>query len=197
MHELGKENFELEILDFCDPTDQERMDYLEEAYINIYNSNNPDHGYNISFGGQHNQNGDRNTNSKLNSLDVYNIREAYNNHERKSMVYEKYKDKISIYGFDYIWQGKSWLNVHMDVYTDDNLKYYSKETSLGENGVFASFTDSEVLELRKRYVNETAREIYESVKDKCSFQTLQQILWGRHYSHLAIYDKKKKIWINN
>ena len=197
MQEWGRDNFELEILDWCDPNDQERLDYLEQVYIDIYKADDPDYGYNVSRGGDLVSNNAINRNSKLSSEDIYDIRESYANHERKFDVYEKYKDKISVKGFDQIWRGKRRANIHNDVYTEENLKYYSKETSLGENGAFASFTDSEVLELRKRYVNETAREIYDSVKSKCGYQTLQQILWGRYYSHLPIYDKKKKIWINN
>ena len=70
-----------------------------------------------------------------------------------------------------------------------------KETSIGEKSASAVFTDEEVLELRKRYVNESAKQIYESVKDKCKFQTLQMILWGRYYSNIDIYDKRNKVWI--
>lgn len=58
----------------------------------------------------------------------------------------------------------------------------------------STFSDQEAIELRKRYVHETAKQIYDSVKDRCSFQTLQCILWGRYYSHLKIYDKKEKKW---
>lgn len=198
MQELGKDNFELEILHFCDPTDQQELDRLEEIYISIYNTSDPDYGYNISNGGTH---GKRLTinyrGSILSDDEVYDIREAYNNHARKLDIYDKYKDKISINGFDQIWQGKRRQTIHMDVYTPENLNYYANKTSLGGNGKFASFTDEEVMELRRRYMNETAKEIYESVKDRCEYQTLQQILWGRHYSHLPIYDKRKKIWINN
>lgn len=83
----------------------------------------------------------------------------------------------------------------MDVYTHENKYYWIYETSIGENSNKSIFTDDEVLKLRYRYINETAKEIYDSVKNRCTFQTLQQILWGRHYSHLPIYDKKNKVWI--
>lgn len=60
----------------------------------------------------------------------------------------------------------------------------------------AILTDEEVMKCRYRYINETAKEIYEDYKDRLNYQTLQQILWGRHYKHLPVYSKKKKEWIN-
>ena len=79
-----------------------------------------------------------------------------------------------------------------EVFTEENKKYYSIEASKGELSNNANFTNEEVLELRKLYVNHTAKEIYEKVKDKCKFQTLQQILWGRSYKNVPIYLKKQK-----
>ena len=43
------------------------------------------------------------------------------------------------------------------------------------------------------------RDLFKTYKDyegKCSYNTLQQILWGRTYKHLPIYKKKEKKWIN-
>lgn len=191
---LGKDFFKLEIIHPCDP-DPFMLDHLEKQYITIFRSNDPDYGYNISSGGQHDMSGEYNTNAKLTSQDVYNIRESYNNHERKLTVYERYKNIISFNGFEDVWQGKSWQNIHMDVYTNENKTYYRRQTSMGEKGHFSIFSDDEVIELRKRYVSETARSIYKSVENRCKFETLQSILCGRYYSHIPIYNKKNKKWI--
>jgi hypothetical protein len=43
---------------------------------------------------------------------------------------------------------------------------------------------------------ETGIPLYEDYKDKVSFQSFQQILWGRYYSELPIYKKREKKWIN-
>ena len=83
-----------------------------------------------------------------------------------------------------------------EVFTEENKKYYIYNNCKGSNGSDAIFTDEEVIELRKRYVNETAQEIYKDYKDRVKYQTLQQILWGRQYKELPIYKKKEKIWIN-
>ena len=63
-----------------------------------------------------------------------------------------------------------------EVFTEKNKKYYIYENSNGQNGVSAKFTDEEVLLIRKRYVKESAKSIYQDYKDRVSFQTLQQIL---------------------
>lgn len=83
-----------------------------------------------------------------------------------------------------------------EVFTEENKKYYIYQNSLGENGASAQFTDEEVIVLRKRYVNESAKEIYKDYQDRVKYQTFQAILWGRTYKNLPIYKKKEKKWIN-
>ena len=63
-----------------------------------------------------------------------------------------------------------------EVFTEENKKYYIYENSNGQNGASAKFTDEEVILIRKRYVKENAKSIYQDYKDRVSFQTLQQIL---------------------
>lgn len=191
--EIGKEFFSFEVVELCSV---EQLDSREEYYIEFYKSYVEGYGYNLVKGGQHNI-GESNANVKLEEIDVYNIREAYKNHERKNDVYERYKHLVSKSYFSSIWEGVSWKHVHYDVYTKENLDYYKYSTSIGENSSNAIFTNTEVLNLRQRYVYESAKQIFESVKDRCSFQTLQCILWGKYYSNVAIYDKKNKKWINN
>jgi len=188
IQEEGVDNFIFEIVELCDKSE---LDEKEIYYINKFDTINT--GYNIELG--KNTSGIYNPNRKLEEEDVYNIRLSYKNHEKVSDVYEKYKDKITYNYFLNIWEGRSWKHILPEVFTPGNKIYYMQQTSLGENSSKAIFTDEEVLALRERYVNETAREIYESVKDRCGFQTLQQILWGRHYSHIKYYDKRIKKWI--
>lgn len=70
------------------------------------------------------------------------------------------------------------------------------KNSCGSNGIQAQFSDKEVIEIRKRYVNESANEIYKDYKDRVKYQTFQAMLWGRSYKNLPIYKKKEKKWIN-
>ena len=83
-----------------------------------------------------------------------------------------------------------------EVFTKKNKQYYKMEQSKGEKSTNAKFTNEEVVAIRKRYVNESAKDIYKDYKNRISYQAFQQMLWGRYYSELPIYKKKEKKWIN-
>lgn len=180
----GKSNFTYEILEECSI---DELDEKENYYIKKYNA--VQYGYNILNGGQLNgyRCGENNGNAKITESDVYYIREMYSKHKLRSDIYNEFKDKISESGFNSLWQGRCWTNVHMDVYTEDNKNYY----------IGRKLTDDEVMDLRNRYVYTTLDELYKSVKDKYSYSGFKKIIYGYTYSHLPIYDKTHKIWINN
>lgn len=186
----GVENFSFEIVEECS---LEELNEKEIYYINYYDTYY--NGYNRSLGGN-GQAGENNSNAKITAEDVVNIRQQYALHARTKDVYSLYKDKISYSYFMTVWEGKCWPNIMPEVYTEANKAYYSKGATCGELSPMAAFTNDEVIELRKRYVNETAREIYKDYKDRCAYQTFQQILWGNSYKNLPIYKKNKKEWIN-
>ena len=83
-----------------------------------------------------------------------------------------------------------------EVFTEENKKYYTYQTSQGENSSSARFSNEEVIQIRQRYVNESAKQVYEDYKNRVSYQSFQMILWGRYYKELPIYKKKEKKWIN-
>lgn len=84
-----------------------------------------------------------------------------------------------------------------EVFTEENKQYYIYENSRGEAGGGSAFTDEEIIAIRTRYINESAKHIYQDYKDRVAFQSFQMILWGRYYNNLPIYKKKEKQWINN
>ena len=186
---FGLCNFEFIILELCK---QEELDMKEDYYIRYYGT--CINGYNQVYGGQNNI-GESNSNAKLTAQDVYDIRELYNKHVNPSEVYEYYKDKISISYFFNLWEGKSWCNIHMDVYTEENKSFY-KNSFLKRNYNEYRFTDKEVKMYRYRYMNETAEEIYNSIRIDATFSSFKSMLTGQTYKHLPIYCKKKKEWIN-
>ena len=98
--------------------------------------------------------------------------------------------------FQNLWQGRSWAHVMPEVFTKENKEYYIYQNSNGGNGASAQFSNEEVIKIRERYVNESAKQIYEDYKNRVSYQTFQAILWGRSYKTLPIYKKKEKKWIN-
>ena len=192
INKFGICNFAFQILELCESNN---LDQKEEYWINYFRSNI--YGYNIVAGGQHNI-GESNSNHKLNSQDIYNIREAYDNHENPRNFYNNYyKDRISLTYFYNIWEGKSWTNIHMDVYNADNKYYYKTLSKNKPQCASKRYTDEEVLYYRQRYVNETAEEIYNSINVDSSLNTFKAMLNGNSYKHIPIYNKKKKVWNNN
>ena len=83
-----------------------------------------------------------------------------------------------------------------EVFTEENKQYYIYQNSLGSNGASSAFTEEEVIIIRQRYVNESAKEIYKDYSDRVSYQTFQAMLWGRSYKNLPIYKKQERKWIN-
>lgn len=187
----GASSFSYEIVEECSVED---LNEREKFWIKFFKANV--YGYNKNEGGLTDLIGSHNPNSKLTENDVIKIRQAYNNHLKQKDVYEDYKNIISFSYFQNIWQGRAWSHIMPEVFTKENKQYYIYENSKGENGASAKFTDDEVIKIRKRYVNESAKQIYEDYKDRVSYQTFQAMLWGRSYKNLPVYKKKEKKWIN-
>ena len=191
IQKYGKDNFTYEIIEECS---LEELNPKEQYWIITLNAVTD--GYNCSVGGDQQSVGENNGRSKLTEKDVQKIRQAYADHKKQRDVYEEYKDIISFGYFQNLWQGRSWGHIMPEVFTEENKQYYIYQNSNGGNGASAKFTDEEVIEIRKRYVNESAKDIYEDYKNRVSYQTFQAMLWGRSYKTLPIYKKKEKKWIN-
>lgn len=183
--------FTYEVLEEC-PLD--KLNERESYWIKYYDTIN--NGYNCSIGGNQQSVGENNGRSKLTENDIKIIRQAYAEHKKQKDIYKQFEDKITFNHFQSIWQGKSWSHIMPEVFTEENKQYYKTEQSKGGKGASALFTDEEVISIRKKYVNFSAKQLYEDYKDRVNFQTFQQILWGRYYSELPIYKKKEKKWIN-
>lgn len=192
IQKYGKDKFSYEVLEECSIEDlNERETYWIKqtgAYVA---------GYNCNIGGDQHSIGEYNSNVKLTEQDIITIRVAYSEHHKQKEVYENYKNKISFSYFQNLWQGRSWAHIMPEVFTEENRRYYIYQNSIGENGKSAAFTDEEVVQIRTRYVKESAPEIYKDYKDRVKYSTFQAMLWGRSYKHLPIYSKKAKQWINN
>ena len=192
IEKYGINNFTFEVLEECEISE---LDDREDFYIQLYDSICS--GYNKIRGGQHNR-GESNSNCKLSEDEVYKIREHYKNHDIKRQVYLAYKDTITFGYFSNVWEGRSWPDTHYDVYTPENIEYY-RHTGMAYGVLYqkCGMTQIDILNMRQRYMTETAKEIYESYKNHIQYQTLQSILWGRSYKDLPIYLKQEKRWINH
>ena len=191
IRKYGVDAFNYEVLEQCS---LEELDAKEIYWIQYYNTFKG-FGYNCNKGGGDSR-GENNGRTNLKNEDVAYIRECYDLHKRRKEVYKQFKDKISFSAFASIWDGTTWKDIKPEVYTKENKEYYMYHATDGGSSEGAILTDEEVMNCRNRYIKETAKEIYKDFEDRISYQTLQQILWGRHYKHLPIYSKKKKEWIN-
>ena len=187
----GKENFNFEVIEECS---LDKLNEKEVFWIKYFETNM--NGYNLSLGGEQQSSGENNGRSILKEEDILFIRISYKNHKKRKDIYEYFKDKISFSTFAKIWDGSSWSNIMPEVFAEENKRYYSKEATNGEKSSKAKLTDIEVIKIRERYVLENARSIYKDFENRCSYNSIQQILWGRTYKHLPIYKKKEKEWIN-
>ena len=82
-----------------------------------------------------------------------------------------------------------------------NLGYYEypirkDEKAKGQDSPRAVLNNDLVLEIRKRYVNESGKQIYKDYKDICSYTTFERALIGKTYTDIPVYKKKQKTWIN-
>ena len=187
--ELGKENFSFEIIEECELA---KLDEREKYWIEYYNSFYE--GYNKTKGGS----GEYYGNPKVTIEDVKIIRQAYNNKEDRKEVYKLFNDKITFDGFCHIWDGSRWKDIMPEVFSEENKKYHKQKAQFkkGDEHPTAKLTDEEVIKMRKRYVNESASKIWEDYKDKYTLGSFKQILTGVKYSHLPIYKKQQRSWIN-
>lgn len=190
IQKYGVSAFNFEILEECS---LEELNSHEKYWIAFYNTYKG-FGYNCNEGGGDSR-GENNGRTKLTNNDVAYIRECYDLHYRRRDVYEQFKDKISFSAFASIWDGTTWKDIKQEVYTKENKEYYMHHATDGENSDKALLTNKEVILCRERYINESARDIYKDFQDRMSYQTFQQMLWGRTYKNLPIYKKKDKKWI--
>lgn len=191
IQKYGINAFDYEVLEECS---LEELDEKEKYWIQYFNTYKG-FGYNCNEGGGDSR-GENNGRTKLTNQDVAYIRECYDLHKRRKEVYEQFKDRISFDSFAAIWDGRTWKDIKQEVYTEENKDYYMYHATDGGNSDFASLTNNEVVECRTRYMNETAKEIYQDYVDRISYQAFQAMLWGRTYKNLPIYSKKKKEWFN-
>ena len=167
IREYGLENFTFDILEECEV---EKLNEREIYWIAFYDTFH--NGYNMTEGGQGfkgSQKGDKHPNHKLTEKQVYEIRERYNNHEYSYEVYEDYKEIVSESGFRKVWNGYTWPEVHMDVYTEENKEFHKwvRNSHPGKmSGTGPCLSKEEIIDIRTRLKTEDADTIWEDYKSK-------------------------------
>lgn len=194
MRKYGIDKFTIEEIDRANSF--EELGELERKYIKQYNSQNPDKGYNITAGGESNQL-DANPRAKLSVEEVKHIREIYSMCElRCKECWQLYQHKISYSAFQKIWEGVTWKSIMPEIYTEDNIEIHRQQTqNLGSKNGNAIYSDEEVLEIRKYYVNHSLTETYNKFGSKSKSKSGFRNLIDKSYTYLPMYLKKNKCWI--
>ena len=194
MRKYGIENFTIEQIDSADNI--AKLGELERYYIEKYNSQNPSIGYNLSAGGQTSQLDD-NGRAKLTLKEVIQIREIYHMGElRCKECWQMFKDKISFSAFQKIWEGVTWKSIMSEIYTEEMKALHSRQKSNpGSQNGNAIYSDEEVLEIRKYYVDHTLQETYEKYGERNLSKSGFRGVLDKSYSYLPIYSKLKKQWL--
>ncbi len=180
----GFVNFTFEILE----QDCESLNDREAYWVQYYNSYEA--GYNSNLGGEKvTENNEDHPNAKITNLQLLEIKQYLL--ETKISQYdiaEKYN--LTQSEISQINQGKKWSNL-------GNYEYPIRkdEKAKGQDSPRAVLDNDLVMEIRKRYVNESGREIYQDYKDICSYTTFERALIGKTYTDIPIYKKRQETWI--
>lgn len=83
-------------------------------------------------------------------------------------------------------------------YTEENIDLHrGQHANPGSKNGNAIYTDEEVFEMRKYYVNHSLREVYEKYGSKSKSKEGLRGIIDRSYQHIPMYLKKNKCWTLN
>lgn len=163
---------EIEILEII--KDTKIREEREKYWINYFNSTNPIIGYNISNGGEERPTGEQSTNSVFSNNEVLDIRKRRFLGERKCDVYKDYNNR-SFATFEHIWLGRGYSNIGTEYLIKSNTlsrQEYSSKANRGSNNNKAKLTETDVINIRKRFDN---GEDWKSIHKDYNYVGLQTI----------------------
>jgi group I intron endonuclease len=171
MRKYGLDNFLFELIENCTDNPQ-NVRNRELYYINMLDACN--YGYNSNIKGENHKN------HKLSKNDVIDIRMRYARRERKKEVYKLYADKISKTGFHKVWNGVTWTNIMMNVYTDENKYFHAHNTAnYGEENGTHKLSDNDVMIIRKKKKEGlSSKDVYKLYENKITFGSFINIWYN-------------------
>lgn len=177
MREYGLNSFVIEILEEV----PEIENIFKREYFYIKELNACENGYNEEYGGE------KHGRAKLCADDVADIRERYGLLESKRNVYIDYSNKIGKKGFHKVWNGYTWPDIRMDVYTPENKAYYKNDTgSAGETNSRTKLTNEEVANIRvRKKAGEKQADVYEEFKDRLTRGSFRNLWYGYNWKNIA------------
>ena len=85
-----------------------------------------------------------------------------------------------------------------EIYTKENISLHrNQKSNPGSKNGNALYTEEEVLNIRKYYVNHTLQETYDAYGQKLSSKVSFRQIIDKTYSNIPIYSKVKKQWFLN
>jgi group I intron endonuclease len=187
IRKYGWDNYTFEIIEVI--KDISLLNIREQYWINHYDSFH--NGYNGNEGGVFiTGRNDSHPMSILNNSEVEEIKFLlFNSNMTQKEISLKYNINQST--ISNINTGKHWNTIGNYQYPI-RISNYNHRKSFTSNK--ATFNAEEVLNIRKRYIAETIKEIYQDYKDRCSYITIERLLIGKSYKDIPIYHKKLKQW---
>lgn len=188
IRKYGIKCFYFKILELCEEKD---LDLKEKFYISLYQTEEKYGNYNILPGGSGGYgSGSKNHNSKLKESDVYEIREQYKELKNWKDAYEKYKDIVSINTFKDVWVGKTWKQIHYDVYTKENkLKQRNNYDRIKSHKWRQVLSDEEIIFIRKmRKKGLKPKYVYDTYFSTINRNTFNDIWYYHTFKHLIVKD---------
>lgn len=189
MQKYGVENFSFEIIEECA---KELLNEKERYWINYYDSQNKEKGYNLSIGGQDNvgAKGEYHSQAKLTQQEVDEIIDLLQHTE---LTLDEIADKYNKVGKSMIClinAGKNWYNKELSY---PLRKVFTSQR--GEKSPKAKFTNDEVMKMRQMYADGMQPKSICQLYPNISQSTIKAILYGRSYKYLPYYNRTSQKWI--
>ena len=189
----GFEAFDYEIVAELKPEEYTRdtLNQLEKFFIKYYDSFH--NGYNATEGGDIIGNNihpeELNGRALLSKEDVIYIRECYNAHIPFRTVYKEYENKISKRGLQKVWWFETWKNICPEYYNEENKYWHSHQGKANLSEVAAnnkrSFTDEEVIQMRKDYDNGMSpKQVWQKYAPDKAWSTVYNVITRQSYKNI-------------
>lgn len=175
----GLENFSFDIV-YSNLTLEEAKG-KEKELIKIYHSLTHENGYNIGAGGEYScAFGEEHHNAILTENEARDIHQRRLRGEKRSDVYNLYKDKITANGFNNVWQLRTWKHIDPD--------FEKRERGIAgiKNGN-SIFTKEQVIDIRLRRKNKEKRiNVYKQYSSFCSEAAFNRIWYYYTYKDIVV-----------
>lgn len=177
LRKYGFENFEFSIIEQCDELSNEELLQREQYWMDYYDSQNPDKGYNLldstETPAEVYSQGSKNVKARLNEDKVLAIREMiYLQNIPPAEVYKMFANEVSYDAFVKAHRGDTWKNVDTSMIRNINSEVDRKGKPK------AKLTKEDVLEIRRLSEQEkwTISEIYDKYLGVCTRGTIKRVV---------------------